>query len=311
MRKKVFKIYSAFDGLELEIMAVMPDRDTPVKGVVQFSHGMCENKERYEPLMEYLCDRGFACVIHDHRGHGNSVKSAEDLGYTYDGGAESMVRDLYQITKMMKRHWKNVPFIMIAHSMGTLVARSYLKQYDQELDLLILSGIPAKNHALLAGKIIAAAEKVFFGGRHRSKLLEALSFAPFIKKFRKEKSRSTWCCSDPEVVRAYEESPLCGFTFTADAYLTLFGLMKRTYSHLRWQCSKPGLPILFLSGADDPCMHNVRGFKHALDHLRCQGYWNVRGKLYPGLRHEIFNERGKEEIYEDVYCYIVKNLKLD
>lgn len=311
MRKKVFKIYSAFDGLELEILAVMPDEETPVKGAVQFSHGMCENKERYEPLMEYLCERGFACVIHDHRGHGNSVKSPEDLGYIYDGGAESMVRDLYQITKMMKRHWKNVPLIMIAHSMGTLVARSYLKQYDQELDLLILSGAPAKNHALVAGKIIAAAEKLFLGGRHRSKLLETLSFAPFVKKFQKEGSRSAWCCSDPEVVKAYDESSLCGFTFTADAYLALFGLMKRTYSYLGWQCSRPELPILFLSGADDPCMHNVRGFKYELDHLRRQGYWNIRGKLYPGLRHEIFNEKGKEEIYQDIYHYILKNLNVE
>ena len=287
---------------------IQPKKGVKVKGVVQFSHGMCENKERYEPLMEYLCERGFACVIHDHRGHGKSVKSTEDLGYMYEGGAEAIVRDLHQITRMIKCHWKNVPVIMIGHSMGTLAARSYIKRYDDEIDLLILSGSPSKNPALFLGRAVAYIQKISLGGRHKSRLLKALSFGPFVMKFRKEESRSAWCCSDPAVVEAYDESPLCGFTFTADGYLTLFGLMQRTYSHRGWQCKNTSLPILFISGADDPCLTNVRRFKQALDHLRCQGYWNVRGKLYPGLRHEIFNEIGKEKIYSDVYQYIIRNL---
>ena len=84
MRRRCLNVYSAYDGLALEVLLIQPKKGVKVKGVVQFSHGMCENKERYEPLMEYLCERGFACVIHDHRGHGKSVKSTSASDYEDD-----------------------------------------------------------------------------------------------------------------------------------------------------------------------------------------------------------------------------------
>ena len=34
-----------------------------VKGVIQFSHGMVEYKERYYPFMEFLAKMGYSCVI--------------------------------------------------------------------------------------------------------------------------------------------------------------------------------------------------------------------------------------------------------
>ena len=72
-----FYIPSKVDGLQLSVMTITPDC-APV-GIVQISHGMCEHKERYIPIMEFLASKGFACIIHDHRGHGGSVKSEEDL----------------------------------------------------------------------------------------------------------------------------------------------------------------------------------------------------------------------------------------
>lgn len=308
MRRKNFQIVSDYDGLKLDVLALLPEGGDVVKGIVQISHGMCENKERYEPLMEFLCERGFVCVIHDHRGHGRSVKSPEDLGYMYGGGADAMVEDLFQLTQAIRRHWEKEPLILIGHSMGTLVARSYVKKYDDKIDVLVLSGSPSRNPALRAGQAVAYIQKLLQGRRHKSKLLEALSFGPYVKKFAQEESRFAWCCSDKKVVEAYDSSPLCGFTFTVDGYLALFQLMERTYGSFGWQCKNPDLPILFVSGADDPCLTNVRRFKAALDHMRRQGYWNVRGKLYPGLRHEIFNETEKEKIYDDVYRFIMRSL---
>ena len=48
-----------------------------------------------------------------------------------------------------------------------------------------------------------------------------------------------------EVYQAYTDSELCGFTFTDDAYLALFQLMKRAYDVKHWNCTKPELPVLF------------------------------------------------------------------
>ena len=55
-------IRSWFDGLGLSLLYTKPEGD--IKGVLQISHGMCENKERYLPFMEYLAGQGYAAVIH-------------------------------------------------------------------------------------------------------------------------------------------------------------------------------------------------------------------------------------------------------
>lgn len=75
---RIEKIKSPFDNLMLEV-AVSEPKGMP-KAIVQFSHGMCEHKERYFEFMNYLNDNGYVCVIHDHRGHGASVINEGEFG---------------------------------------------------------------------------------------------------------------------------------------------------------------------------------------------------------------------------------------
>lgn len=77
---RIEKISSEYDGLGLEIAISVPV-ELP-KGIVQFSHGMAEHKERYFGFMNYLSDQGYICVIHDHRGHGESVEDKSDYGFS-------------------------------------------------------------------------------------------------------------------------------------------------------------------------------------------------------------------------------------
>lgn len=304
---KYTRVFSKADGLSLSVLESIPEKEPWC--ILQLVHGMCEYKERYIPLMEYFSGKGVVCVIHDHRGHGQSVRSQDDLGYTYEGGADAIVQDTLLVTAYIRHKWgKKLPLVLLGHSMGSLVVRTYLKRYDQLVNAVILCGSPSRNPFLKAGQAIAWTEAKLFGTRFRSRLLKALSFGPWAAEFAGEKSPCAWICSDPEVVHAYEDSPLCGFTFTADGYRTLFQLMEQTYSSKGWNCRNPKLPILFISGGSDPCMGNVRKFKHTLDHLRMQGYCNIKGRVYPGLRHELLNEYEKEKIYRNCYCFIREKL---
>ena len=133
-----------------------------------------------------------------------------------------------------------------------------------------------------------------------------MSFGAGAMKFRKDKRCTAWICSDSEVAREYKESELCGFTFTDDAYLALFDLMKRAYDAEHYSCTNPKMPVLFVSGAEDPCMINVRHFAKAVQNMRHAGYLDVKGKLYPGMRHEILNEKNKEQVYHDIAVYLKK-----
>lgn len=296
---------SEADGLNISTLAVMPD-EKPYRGILQLVHGMSEYKERYLPFMEYMAERGYFCVIHDHRGHGKSVRSKADLGYTYGGGAEAMLKDIATVNRDVRREYPDLPLILFGHSMGSLAVRAFARDHDDCMDMLIVCGSPSKNQARPLGTAIARAEGAILGPAHKSRLLESISFSGNVMRFRKDKSCTSWICSDKEVADAYAASQLCGFTFTDDGYLALFELMKRAYDVKHWNCTKPKMPVLFVSGADDPCLINVRHFAKCVQAMRHAGYLDVKGKLYPGMRHEILNEIGKEQVYHDISVYIKK-----
>ncbi|MDO5336467.1 MAG: alpha/beta fold hydrolase [Eubacteriales bacterium] len=309
MQKIKSEIKSRQDGLGVFVLTVLPQMEQGMqcRGIVQILHGMSEYKERYLPFMEYLAEKGFVAVIHDHRGHGASVRSREDLGYMYGGGTEAFLDDILQVNEEMHKKFPKVPLILFGHSMGSLAARAFTRRYDDKIDALILSGSPSRNPARAVGTVIAKLQRQLFGKRHPSKLLEGLSFGSYAAKFKDEESIFSWVCSAPEVVEEYDKNPLCGFTFTTDAYLVLFELMKQAYAKKGWQCARPDMPILFVGGADDPCIGGPRKYADALMHMRLAGYRNVKGKLYPGMRHEILNEREKKKVFRDINAFLRKN----
>ena len=296
-------LVSDVDELELSVLAVVPQKK-PYRAVVQLVHGMSEHKERYLPFMEYLAEQGYVSVIHDHRGHGKSIRGKADLGYMYGGGAEAVVRDIGLVNRKIRAELSGLPLILMGHSMGSLAVRAFAAEHDSCMDMLIVCGSPSYNGAMPLGKAIASVEKAVLGERHRSCLIESISFGPNVWKFRKDKTCTAWICSDPAVAREYETSRLCGFTFTDDAYLALFDLMKRAYDTKHFCCTNPDMPVLFVSGAEDPCLIDVRHFAKSVQAMRSAGYFDVKGKLYPGMRHEILNEKDKYKVYKDIVTYM-------
>ena len=48
-------------------------------------------------------------------------------------------------------------------------------------------------------------------------------------------------------------------------------------------------------------------FHDAAQHICDKGYVNVSAALYPGMRHEVLNEIGKEEVWSDILDFMDKN----
>ena len=119
---------SEADNLEISIMAVIPDKK-PYRAVVQLVHGMSEHKERYLPFMQYLAKSGYVTVIHDHRGHGKSVKYQDDLGFTYGGGAQAMLQDIRTVNRKIHAYYPELPLILMGHSMGSLAVRAFVAEH--------------------------------------------------------------------------------------------------------------------------------------------------------------------------------------
>ena len=304
MLKEFLTIYSNCDGLTLSTAIFIPEEE--VKGIVQISHGMAEHKERYFSFMEYLTERNYVVVINDHRGHGESVRDKNDLGYFYDESGEYIVKDLHQITLYMKERFPGKPVYLFGHSMGSMAVRMYIKKYDSEIDKLIVCGSPSKNPLVDVALFVVRLQKLFKGDRYRSRLIQNLAFGSYNKNIDKPISDSAWLSSDENNVQNYDSDDLCGFIFTLNGFRNLFLLMKEIYITSGWALKNKDLPIMFIAGRDDPVIVSEDKWNESREFLKKLGYTNVRGKLYKGLRHEILNENIKENIYDDIVKFMLE-----
>ena len=201
-----------------------PDGVEPI-GVIEFVHGMCETRNRYAAPMEYFSRHGYICAIADMRGHGENILTTDDLGYFGEEGYKGLVNDVQEYTMYLKREFPNLPFILLGHSMGSLVVRTYLKKYSQEVDAVILSGSPSENSLAAAGKFLAKFLAFFRGWHYRSPFIENMVNGPFEKPFLKEGIVNSWLSTDKFIVEEYNKDPLCGVPFTLNGYYCLFSLI--------------------------------------------------------------------------------------
>lgn len=299
------KIKSNQDGLELEISIIKPEGES--KGIVQISHGMAEHKERYYPFMEYLVQQGYVAIIHDHRGHGMSVKKQEDLGYFYDNKADYIVEDLHQITDYIKTQYPEKDLTLFGHSMGSMVVRKYIKKYDQDINKLIVCGSPSKNPYVGLGLMLVKSMKLIKGEYYRSKFIQKLAFGNYNQKIVNANSENAWVCANEETIKQYDTDKLNGFIFTLNGFENLFILMKEIYSKQGWELKHQRLPIFFIAGYDDPVIVSPKAWQKAQDFLKEVGYQNVSGKLYQDMRHEILNEKDKKKVFDDILEWIEKD----
>ena len=120
-------------------------------------------------------------------------------------------------------------------------------------------------------------------------------------------SPNDWICSDEKTVEQYESCEKCGFLFTLNGFQNLFTLLKEIYSRKGWKGKNKDLPMFFIAGADDPIILSKQAWLDSQEFLRKRGYPNIQNKLYPNMKHEILNENGKEQVYQDILDWMEKN----
>ena len=100
----------------------------------------------------------------------------------------------------------------------------------------------------------------------------------------------------------------CGFPFTAQGYYDLFDGMEMMADVKRYHCSNPYLPIRFIAGEDDPCTGGPKGLKDSMSRLEKAGYRSITCKVYPGMRHEILQEKAADAVSKEVADWILEKV---
>ncbi len=279
------------------------------RAVVQISHGMCEYIGRYEAFADFLCEKGYIVAGNDHIGHGESATCEADLGFTaLGGGAELMVDDVYTLTEKLKTEYAGLPVVLLGHSMGSFVVRRYLEKYPDVVDAAIISGTGGPDSPTGFGKMLTKALMTFKGERYRSGFVKNIAFMGYNKHFESENCKDAWISRDREIVARYGKDPYCQFTFTLRGYYDLFDLLGKVSKKTWAQNLKKDLPLLMISGDDDPVGAYGVGVKKIYDRMLAAKMTDVTLKLYAGARHEVLNELNRAEVFADIAAWLEQKI---
>lgn len=309
MKKEEFYFDSRDGEHKIHAIKWIPDATKPVC-ILQIVHGMAEHIDRYDDFAAFLAERGILVVGDDHLGHGKSVQPGEPYGYFCKHDAPTvLVRDEHRLKKMIQEQYAGVPYIILGHSMGSFIARNYLLRYGTGIDAAIIMGTGMQSKpALMFALALTALQGLFFGSKHVSKLVNTVSFSAYNKQIKSPKTPYDWLSGNEDNVRKYIKDPLCGFIFTVNGFRTLFKLIYNLHDKEKLQKMPMNLPVFFVAGTDDPVGNYGKGVEQVYRSFKGIGMNNVQMKLYPGDRHEILNESDKENVYGDIYRWILQRL---
>jgi alpha-beta hydrolase superfamily lysophospholipase len=241
--------------------------ETAPRYVAVLCHGYGEHVLRYEHVATTLVAAGAVVYGLDHEGHGRSDGERvliEDI--------DSVVDDLDLVVQDGMAENPDLPVVLIGHSMGGLIACRYAQRYGDNLDALVLSG-PVLGRMDLVPTLLA---------------LEEIPDIPI----------------DPATL---SRDDAVGAAYAADP-LVWHGPFKRpTLQALQDgidaanQAGSLGdLPTLWIHGELDPLVP-IDGSREGIERVRGTDF---RQHIYPGARHEVFNETNKDEVIGDVVAFI-------
>ncbi len=307
MQASEFRV-SARDGTSVFVRSFVPD-DLEAKApraVVLISHGMGEHSARYARLAEGLTSEGYAVYAPDHRGHGRTPTSAADLGHFADhAGWKSVVSDLQEVLDGVKGRHPGVPVFLLGHSMGSYIARALAFRRGDALAGLLLCGTTHDHPiAYQAPRVIVAAERARLGKRGTSPVLKKLTFGAFNKHFEPNRTSCDWLSRDDAEVDKYVEDPYCGFDCTTQLWWDVLGGMAEMCTPKNIARMPKTLPIYLIAGELDPVNNGLAGISKLQAALKTAGMESVTCRVYPGARHELFNETNRDDIAKELTAWL-------
>lgn len=286
---------------------VFEDKSVKPIAVLQISHGMQDYIFRYSDLISFLNANGIVVCGNDDLGHGYTSKSSNTDGFfARKNGYKFVVNDLHTTTLLVKDRFKNLPFFMLGHSMGSFFARYYAYLFPNELTGLILEGTSGKVFGTSFGIFLAKLIQLFKGEKSDCRTIEKTMIKAYFKYIDDVQTGKEWVTSDAEKLKEYENDSRCNFRFTASAYKDMLTVLKFVNSNKCVKGTNNKLPIFICSGAKDPVGNYGKGVCNVYSLYEKHKFNDLKLKLYPNARHELHNEeiKTRTEFFNDVTNWI-------
>lgn len=266
-----------------------------VKTVLQISHGMTEHIGRYETLAEVMTEAGVAVAGFDLRGHGKNEGDKKCASFG-EGGWNCALEDIHIFYELMRKEFPETKHYMLGFSLGSFLLREYLTEYaNDQIDGAIIMGTgnqPAFVLSILISVIRGEIKKA--GWDQTTPLVQNLSFGTYNNKFKPNRTSSDWLCADEVQLDQYIADELCRKDISAGLFADLLESMKRTGAKKSCANWRKDLPVLILSGSDDPVGNMGKGVQAFYKQLIANGLQQVRMELFFGSRHDLLHEEKSE-----------------
>ena len=302
--KIIDREFPSTDGIhQLKGKMYIPDGEP--KGVFHVVHGMTEHIGRYDTFLKEMAESGYVVVAYDNLGHGKTAKDKSELGFiAKKNGWKKITDDVYAVSKIIKEEYPGLPYYLMGHSMGSFIVRNAAATYPDLMDKLIVMGTGGPMAATKPALGMINTIKFFRGKRHISPLIEKLAFGEYNKGFG-DGSNGDWLSKNPEVRRVYNADKFCNYHFTVSAMYDLVKINDAVNKKKWFKKISKTLPILLVSGSEDPVGEHSKGVKKVYKLLKKRGA-NVRMKLYEDNRHEILNDTARDEVIEDIKAFLAE-----
>ncbi len=302
--EKTTGYFKSADGITDVAYYIYVSEVVKPKGILQISHGMQEHIERYEDFAEFMCQNGYIVCGNDHLGHGKTSESGEKRkGYMGEkNGYNFVVKDLHTMTRIIKKEYPGLPAFLLGHSMGSFFARYYVTLYGDEISGVIIEGTGGPNPISGLGIFLTNVFGLFKGKKARAKIFDAIAFGKYNNRIENPKTPADWITRDETIINKYTNDPYCTFGFTIGGYKDLITIQS-IVNKKNWAGNVPkDLPILIVSGEEDPVGDYGKGVMKVYEMLKKTGVKDLTVKLYKGCRHELQNELepDKQIFYNDV-----------
>ena len=235
------------------------------------------------------------------------VYQCTELGY-FDGGdgTDTVLADIRRLRQIVVGQAGDLPYFMMGHSMGSFFTRAYIAAHGAELAGAVIMGTGFQPAALTGfGRCAAALAAAFGGWKRRSRFIDRLAFGSYNKKFG-GRTPYDWLSADEGNVDRYIADGLCGVTFTCGGFYTLFSIVGRACRGATVKQTPRRLPLLLVSGGDDPVGGYSSGVKKLYDKYVSAGISDVNMIIYRGARHEILNDFCAPQVREDIADFLMR-----
>lgn len=286
-----------------------PEAQNP-KAVVQIAHGMAEHIERYDDFARFLVRSGYLVCGYDQLGHGKSCDPSRYGMLPAQQGKDYLVEDQHKMRELMRKRYAGLPYFVFGHSLGSYIMRSYITRHGEGLAGCVLSGTGHIAPAISkAGHFLAARVCKKSGEDTLSPTLDSMGAGGYNRGIANPRTDFDWLSYNEANVDRYIADPACGFMFSAGGYAVVTSLTAEVCSKKCFAKTPKSLPLLFVSGAEDPVGDCGKGVNRAFSMAREAGIVDVTCKLYDHMRHEILNEAENHVVYEDVRGWLDEHVE--